>query len=193
MKISSHPLILAVLVTATAHAGPESLVKQRAKDVRDQNDARQGIPAAPPPAQPAGPQASEASRPTAAKRSAAAKLKSDLTAWQTQKPVKAEARQEFASDLQSAVRGSKSPSTSSLKKFSESLAEALGGKNLGSADLSKLVENINLALNSASLSEERTGEIAAAVQAVLENAGVGGSAATTPVTDLKAVMDELRY
>jgi len=79
-----------------------------------------------------------------------------------------------------------------LKKFSDSLAEVLAGKTLESAGLARLVQNLNLAVNSASLSGERTDEIAAEVQAVIEGAGVTGDAAKAPVNDLKAVMDELR-
>jgi len=192
MKMLPYLLSLTLFAVVTAHAGPETLVKQRAKDVRDQNNSRQGVPAAPPASQPSGPTPVELSRPTSSKPNATSKLKADLASWQTQKPVKPEAKQEFADDLQSAGKGSKRPSTAALKKFSDSLAEVLAGKPLESADLARLVQNLNLAVNSASLSGERTDEIAAEVQAVIEKVGVTGSTAAAPVNDLKAVMDELR-
>ena len=51
--------ILAVLLVAGAASaavtGSENIIKQRAKDLRDQNNAQQGVP---PPARPAAPAAS---------------------------------------------------------------------------------------------------------------------------------------
>jgi len=188
MKSTFAILALAVWSAYSLQAGPETLVKQRAKDVRDQQNTRQGVP--PPTAPQAAPKPAEPQR-TAAKPNPTAKLRADITAWQSQNPVKPEAKKEFTQNLLSAVRGSKGPSAATVEKFAASLSGALAGKTLGPTELSRLVSNINLAVNSSGLSVERTDEIAAEVQADLESAGVTQAAAAGAVNDLKAVMAEL--
>ena len=186
-------IILAIVVWSMGSllAGPQELVKERAKGVRDRNNERQGVPPSPPPAQPPASATAPPTARAAAKPTPTAKIKSDLLAWQSQKAVSAEAKKEFVGNLQTAVRGSKSPSTESLEKLTESLATALAGKSLGANQLSRLVQNINLALNSAGLSEERRDEVAAEVQSDLESAGATPASAATAATDLKAVMISL--
>lgn len=191
MKRTLPILALTAATALSLLAGPEDLVKQRAKNVRDQNNARQGVPGSPPPATSAPPPNSIAVKPAASKPTPTAKIRSDLMNWQNRKEVSVEARKEFAQDLLSAVRGSKSPSSSSLEKFAASLAAGLAGKTPGSSELSRLVQNINLALNSASLSEDRRDEIAAELEADLKTAGVSPAAASAAAADLKAIMADL--
>jgi hypothetical protein len=183
--------IVFVVVTAVCvshlHGGAENLVKERAKNVRDQNNARQGIPGTPPPATP--PPA--AAKPAPAKPTPATKIKSNLMNWQAGKTISAESKKSFSSDLLAAARGSRKPSSTTLGKFTDSLATALAGKKPGPSELSRLVENINLSLNSAGLSEERKDEVAAAVRADLESAGASPAEAAAAASDLKAVMKDL--
>jgi len=189
-------IALISLITAfAAMAGPEQLVKERAKQLRDRNNASQGVPGQPsaPPTAPATP--APAARPAqsgSAKPSPLAKIRADIAAWQNPKAVNEDSQKEFTTDVLAAVRGSKSPATASVNQFGGKLSAALAGKSLGGSELSRLADNINLAVNSASLSDERTDELAAQVQSDLEKSGVAATAASGVADSLKEVMAGLK-
>jgi hypothetical protein len=175
--------IFALWATANLQAGPEILVKEKAKNVRDQNNASQGVQPGSPSTPPASPAVGKPTTP--AKPTPVAKIKNDIAAWQREKAVSAEAKKTFNQDVLAAVRGSKSPTSSSVDQFTGKLTAAVVGKTIGATELSRLAQNINLAVNSASLPDDRTEEIATQVQADLEKSGV-------PAADASDVANSLR-
>lgn len=191
MKTIFPIVVLTLWSVACLHAGPETLVKQKAKDLRDQNNASQGVPPAspstPPPATPA-----VAKPATPAKPTPVARIKNDIAAWQREKTVSAEAKKTFSQDVLSAVRGSKSPTSASVDQFAGKLTAAVAGKTIGATELSRLAQNINLAVNSASLPDDRTEEIASQVQSDLEKSGVTAGDASGVANSLRALMKELK-
>jgi hypothetical protein len=191
MKTTLVIVVLTFWAAANLLAGPETLVKQKAKNVRDQNNASQGVSSAPsstPP--PASPTAAKPTPP--AKPNPVTKIKNDIAAWQHEKAVSAEARKTFNQDVLGAVRGSKSPTSSTIDRFTGKLATAAAGKTIGAAELSRLAQNINLAVNSAGLPDDRTEEIATQVQADLEKSGVSAADATGVADSLRLLMTELK-
>jgi hypothetical protein len=182
--------ILTLCVAANLQAGPETLVKEKAKNVRDQNNASQGVQPASPSTPPASPAVAKPSTP--AKPTPVAKIKNDIAAWQREKTVSAEAKKTFNQDVLAAVRGSKSPTTSSVDQFTGKLTTAVAGKTIGATELSRLAQNINLAVNSASLPDDRTEEIATQVQADLEKSGVPAADASGVANSLRGLMAELK-
>lgn len=181
---------LTLSVVTGLHAGPETLVKQKAKDLRDQNNAAQGVQPSSPSTPPAAPAVAKPTTP--AKPTPVAKIKTDIASWQREKAVSAEAKKTFNQDVLAAVRSSKSPTTSTLDPFTGKLAAAAAGKTIGATQLSRLAENINLAVNSASLPDERTEEIATQVQADLEKSAVPAADAAEVAKSLRALMAELK-
>jgi hypothetical protein len=181
---------LAVGVALAAQADPATIAKQRAKELNNQNNVRQGIgapaspvaPAKPAPTRPAQPQPPDP----------VAKLKADIAAITGKPSVPAELKQQFTADLHAAARGSRKPSNAAVEKLSASLASALAGQPLESSAQSRLAQDINLALNSASLSPQRAGEIADDVQAILQTGGIARGTAAKVADDLKAIAAELR-
>jgi len=190
MQITFTLMLIVVLCALPTQAGPEDLVKQRAKNVRDQNNAQQGVPGRTPPGQ-STPSSPATAKPAPIKPTPAAKIKTDLMGWHAEKTVSAASRQTFTTDLLAAARGSKRPPKAAVEKLSASLATALGGKAIGTAELSRLTQNLNLAVNSAGLSQERLEEIATQFQTDLESTGASPEAAAAAAKDLKAVMAEL--
>ncbi|HYG34352.1 MAG TPA: hypothetical protein VEC99_06185, partial [Clostridia bacterium] len=53
MKSTLTTVGLTALLIVTSYAGPDVIIRERAKQLRDQNNARQGVPPAARPAQPA--------------------------------------------------------------------------------------------------------------------------------------------
>lgn len=180
---------LAALLAFAAVAGQEQIIKQRAKDTANQNNARQGV------TPPAGQQPAPGAPPPAARPlppDPVAKVRADLAAIVTAGKVTPEKQQEFSANLLALARGKTKPTGASVSKFAGALAEALAGKKLETAAQSRLVQNLNLLLNSASLSDTRTQEVAAEVQSVLQKAGVTDATTTTLMSGLDTVVAEVQ-
>lgn len=182
-------ILVATLVTFAAMAGPEQIIKQRAKDTANQNNARQGAapPGGQPPASGAPPQAARPLPPDPV-----AKVRADLAAIVTASKVTPEKQAEFGVNLLALARGSTKPTSASVNKFASALAESLAGKKLDTSTQSRLVQNLNLLLNSAGLSDSRTQEVAGEVQKTLQSAGVVEATTTTLMSGLDAVVAEVR-
>lgn len=184
-----------ILVAATAFAGPEQ-IKQRAKELSNQNNVRQGIaPATPPkPAQPA-PQATSpavAAPAPVTPQQAAVKLKADLAKIKPGSQVTVPQRQELTRDLLGIVQAPTKPSSTSVAKLAADMAAALSQKAIGAADLDRLVQNLVAALGNATLPPSQLQAIGADVQAIFQNSGAARNAAVQIADDLKAVTSEIR-
>jgi len=184
-------ITIAVLNAFLAHAGPETIIKQRAKDTANQNNARQGVappPNAPPPPKPGT--APAAARPLPP--DPAAKVRADLAAIVATDKIKPEQKQTLSADLLALARGSNKPSGPALGKFSNALADALAGKTFEPPAQAKLVQNLNLLLNSASLSTSRTDEVTGEVRSLLTAAGLNATVTDPLLADLTIVVAEVQ-
>ena len=181
-------IALSMVQQAQAQGAAGYIAKQRAKEVVNQSNVRQGVaapgaPAAPPPAaQPARPLPPDP----------VAKLKADITAITGSSAVSAEQKKQLATDLLACARGSKKPALATVDKFANSLSAALAGKSIEASVAARLAQDINLALNSASLSAQRGIELGDDVQAILQTAGLTRGAAVNVTGELKAVVAELQ-
>lgn len=170
--------------------GQEILVKQRAKELRDQNNVRQGVP--PPqqpvaPVQPAPPAA--APRPVTGGLSAAAQqniatLQADLAAIKT-KP-------HLFQHLMSAVVGAAKPSQEAVTSLAVKLLQALADKDLPPDQQTRLARDLNAILNCAALSQDQIQGVASDAQAILQANGVKRSEAVAIADDLKAIAAEVK-
>lgn len=164
------------------------IAKQRAHEVVNQSNVRQGI----------GAPAAPATTPTAAQPGRTlpaepiSKLKADLAAIVGTSSVSADLKKQLTTNMLACARGSKKPSMAAVEKFSNSLSAALAGKSLEASVTSRLAQDINLALNSASLSAQRTTEISDDVQAILQTGGATRGVAVNVSGELKAVVAELQ-
>ncbi len=190
MKTFAAILAVALFVVATisVQAGPEIIIKQRAKEVVNQNNVRQGVGAPGTPA-PQNPQA-QAVRPLPP--DPVAKLKADIAAIVSKPSVSAELKKQFTTNLLAAARGSTKPTRAVVEKFGNSLCDALVGKSIETPVQTRLVQDINLALNSASLTAKRMTEVSDDLQAILQTAGVARGPAVSIAGELKAISTELQ-
>jgi hypothetical protein len=204
-RLSAHPglfnfaflifnLIVAVALLPTPAFGQGAQgaqIKQRAKELVNQNNVRQGIPppAAPPtPATPGSPTAPNAA---VVQVQNIAKIKADLAAFKPGPPVTLEQKQQLIKDLAIAARSTK-PSLPSVTKFVDTLAAALGENILGEPEQERLAQNLNSVFNSKPLPGSQFDKLIADVQAILQVGGVKRPVAASIAGDLKTVGVEVR-
>ena len=168
-------------------------ITQRAREVVNQNNVRQGV------GQPSRP----ASAPTASQRSTSAPVQ---TQQQSINAIRAEIVsflgneqsseakvQKFSAVLLRAARGAKKPSTAAINKLAESIATNLSGQTLGSSEQTRLAEDLEAVLNASKMSQLQADAYVSDVQAVLEVAGVKRSMAVSAADDVKTILTDLRH
>ena len=173
--------------------GSAVIIKNRAKEVVNQNNVRQGVP---PPAQTPPPPTPTPAPPTAtvpavSQAEGIAKIKADLINFKTGGVATAEQKQQFLKDLAVSARATK-PSLPTVKKFVESLAAGLSEAVLTLEQKGRLAQNIESVLNSKPLPASQFDAIITDVQAILQVGGVKRAAAASIANDLKAVGAEVR-
>ena len=166
-------------------------IKQRAKELVNQNNVRQGIPPPAPPPAATTPGNPAAPNPAASQAQNISKIKGDLEKLKPGSPVTPEQKQQIIKDLAVAARSTK-PSLPSVTKLVDALAAALGENSLGAQEQERLAQNLNSVFNSKPLPAAQFDAIIADVQAILQVGGVKRSAAASIAADLKAVGAEVR-
>lgn len=184
-------LVLGVGLSATsvlAQGAQGVLIKQRAKEVVNQSDVRQGVP---PPTQPAQP--AQAGAVTAnPKQKNIALLQADLASLQGKAEVSSSLKQRFAKNLLAAVQGPTKPSTATVTTFVENLAAMVAANPLEAADRTRLAQDLNAAFDCAQLPKESVDKILSDVQAILQVNGVRRQDALSIVNDLRSVAAEIQ-
>jgi hypothetical protein len=173
--------LLALLTSVCAFSqGSDVMIRQRARDLANQNNARQGVA---PPAQPARP--APAPVPQGPPPSLP-QLKVDLAAIKAGATVTPELTQKLATDIMNGAQSTK-PSQAAANKLAEDLANAFSAKPLASAKLSSLVQQIDALLNPSKFPQARPQGIYDAVQTSFVENGLEQKRATGIVEDLKAL------
>jgi hypothetical protein len=175
-------------------------IKRRAKELSNQNNVRQGVPA--PSQPPAKPATAPAGAPAAAKpatpapvataQEGVAKLQADIAGIKAGSPIAPEQRTQFMKDIAVAVRGATKPSLPTVARFVNELTAALAEKALGTAEQARLAQDIEAVLNSAAMPVIQFDAVIADVQAILQVGGAKRAAAVAVANDLRAVGQEVR-
>lgn len=188
-------LNFALLPPAFGQGAQGAQIKQRAKELVNQNNVRQGVP---PPATPAPRTAAPVTPGNPASPSPAvlqaqniSKIKADLAGFKPGSPVTSEQKHQLIKDLAIAARSTK-PSLPSVTRFVDTLAVALGENSLAAPEQERLAQNLNSVFNSKALPASQFDAIIADVQAILQVGGVKRSMAASIAGDLKAVGAEVR-
>ncbi len=172
----------ALLLGAAAYAGPEVIIKQKAKDLRDQSNSRQGVapsvqPVAPTPAMTAPPP------PTAQQLS--------LNRFQTalagiKEPVTAAQKRQLAGDLLGAAQGTR-PSAAAVDKVVDGLTAALEKKPLPAASRARLAQELDAVLNPGKYPQAKLPAIFADIQAMFQANGLSRTEASAIAESVKAL------
>lgn len=171
-------------------------ITQRARELVNQNNVRQGVgqpsqPATPPRA--AQPQKPTAPNPAQIQQQNVNKIKNDIAAIIADSQVAQDKVQKLAADLLSAARGTKKPSSVALGKLAASLGSNLAGKTLGSQEQSRLAQDLEAVVNSSKLSQLQVNAYVSDVQAILQVAGAKHNDAASAAGEVKAVVLGIRY
>jgi hypothetical protein len=186
---------LAIIGAATLAAGilfaDPIIVKQRALELRNQNNVRQDVPSPSQPAQPAKPATTPATAasPTPIQRSIA-KLRADLTAIKTGAPVTTDQKQQITKDLIAVAQGANKPSQATAASLADGLSAAFAEKPLADKDCSRLLSDLAAVLNPANIQPAQMQAIDADIQAIFQANGMARRDAVKLLDQVKAVAAE---
>src|SRR5579859_7535890 len=192
-RILAGGLMLGLMV-ANASASNEYLVKKKAMDIRDQNNAAQGITPATPAKPAAGAATSVPSGISNAQQQAMDKVQADLTEIKAGSTVTEDQKKKLLTDISNLSRGSVKPTKAVLTKLLDDLSAVLSDKATAAKDniQSQFAKNINIVVNSENLTAAQTQVSVTAMQTALKNSGVADQQQATISTDLKAISKSLQ-
>jgi hypothetical protein len=182
---------VAALVAVTAFAQSDIIIKQHAKDIRDQNNVRQGATPPSAQAQPIRPAAAAPSSPTPVQQSLA-KVRADLAAITPNSQVTPEQKQQLAKDLLATAQGANKPSSATVAALAKELSAAISQKPLSDANRNRLLTDLAAVLNPANIQPTQMQAITADVQAIFQTSGLARGDAVKIADAVKAVAAETR-
>ncbi|HMP82422.1 MAG TPA: hypothetical protein PKA41_06905 [Verrucomicrobiota bacterium] len=191
-------LLLAFFVHQSFGQGAQgAAITQRARDMRDQNNAAQGAAAKNPsvPAQPgpsAQPQPPKPLSPAQIQQQNLNKLKSDIASFLTDTAVSQEKIGRFATNLTAVARGPKKPAAAAINKLATGIGTQLTGRTLTPADQTRLAENLEAVVNGSKLSRLQTEAYIADIQKILQQSGAKTEDAAAVAADVKATLAEIK-
>ncbi len=172
MKILSVCACFSVILSAGAFAqSSEVIIKQRAQEIRDQNNVRQGVTPASRPAPAAQPTATSAapnSGNMSAVQQAQARLRTDLATIKASSQVTADQKQRIAADLMAIAQGPGKPSMQDAAVMAEDLSAAYARKPLSDKDRDRLLSDLAAILNPGNIQKPQMDAIYRDVQAIFQ-------------------------
>ena len=172
--------------------GADYLIKKKAMDLRDKNNAAQGVtPAAPAPgAAPSAPQ--QGMNP--AQQALLNKLQADLAEIKAGTPVSAEFKKKLNTDLTNLAKGVTKPSKTVLAKLVDDISAALSDKSVSAKEKeqAQLAKDLNIVVNCGNLSAAQAQTYTTEAQTSLKGCGVGEQSLAAVTADLKAIAKDLQ-
>jgi hypothetical protein len=193
-------LLLFVTAASPGFGQADVIIKNKAKAIRDANNARQGIepnqplaPAAPAPGQG---NASATNAPHGidpAQQANIDKLAEDLAAIKAGVRVPLDQRAEIQTNVLALAKGTVKPSGQSVTNLVKSLSLALAGSGVGLKEggSAQIARSINVVVNSVNLSPSQVQPVIIAARNALLTGGVPEDDYKPVVTDMNAIVTEL--
>jgi hypothetical protein len=175
-----------VLAIGDVIAGPETIVRERAKELSNQNNVRQGI-APPTQSQPTPGTAPGTPAPQAPPKSqAVSQFETDLGSIKANDPVTPVIKKKLADDILAIAEGTK-PSPASAAKLAEDLAMAASAKPLDPKYRSRLGMELDAILNPAKYPKSNPSGIYSDIQATFQTNGSDRQKAVVIADDVKGL------
>jgi len=188
MNKSLLPFSVTLLIAASALAGPDVIIRERAKELSNQNNVRQGAiaptEATQPPALPNAPAVPTISP-------ALVRFQADLAAIKSDSPPTAEQKQKLAQELLLSAQGAK-PSLAAANKLAENLSLVCAEKPLSSTSRSRLTRDLDAVLNPGKYPQAKLEGIFADIQAIFQENGLARSRAVAVSNDVKKISEEIQ-
>ena len=190
MKCLPSLMVAVVLVAADARGQADMIIKQRAREISNQNNVRQGVPpSGQPSARPAA--ASTAAAPTPVQQSLA-RVRADLAAIKENTPITAAQKEQLAKDLMATAHGAKKPTQATVATLAADLATAFVQKPMSETDRNRLLTDLAAALNPANIQPAQIQAVVADVQAIFQVNGLPRKDAVKIAEGVKAIAAEAR-
>ena len=185
-----HLLVLVLFASACpVIAQSDMIILQKAKNLRDANNAQQGVPPAstPAPAPPAPPVATPS--PVALEiKSNLDRVAVDLAAIKSGAGVSSDQKNSLQNDLLALSRGSVKPSHDALAKLAGDLSGALSGGDVSSGERSQLAGALCVILNSSMTTPVQAQKSIQTAQDSLKSSGVSDVAVQAVADDFKSIL-----
>ena len=181
---------MGTLAASSVLAGPEAVIMQRTRELRNQNNVQQGVAAPAQPAQSATPSASSAPSPLL--QQSLAKVRADLAAFKPNSPVTVQQKQQLKNDLLASAQGASKPSVATISVLADSLAAAFTQTAFPDKDRDRLVSRLAAVLNPANIQSAQMEAIYADVQAIFQANSMARKDSVKIVDQVKAVGVETR-
>ncbi|HWH70613.1 MAG TPA: hypothetical protein VNT26_14590 [Candidatus Sulfotelmatobacter sp.] len=182
MKTSLVLIGVTALMAGSTFAGPEVIIKQRAKELRDQNNVRQGVA---PPTQPVQP--ASAATVTPPPSPGLTKLQTDMAAIKANAPATPEQKRQLAKDLLFLAQGPIKPSQAAADKLAEDLAAALTEAPLPAAHRARFAQELDAVLNPGKYPQARLEAIYQDIQATFQANNLNRTKAAALSEQVKAL------
>ena len=191
--------VLAFIVAGSfsVRAQSDMIIKQRAKNLQNTANQQPGDAAPAAPAPPSTPAPAAPPPPVVSAVSAQLKenlntLAADLTTMKSSAVLTNEMKQSLEADFVTLAVGSVRPSAASLTNLADDLCAALSGQNLSSSDRGQLAQAINGVVNSSLFSAAQAKNFVTVAQTSLKSGGVADTSIQTVSKDLNAILDEVQ-
>jgi hypothetical protein len=180
MKTILTLIALTVLLTGTLLAGPDVIIRERAKELSNQNNVRQGVA---PPTQPTQP--ATANAPTGPTLSPSlVRFQTELAGIHADAQVTADQKQKLSQDVLLAAQGNK-PTQESVNKFVDDLTAAFSEKPLSATSRARFTQELDAVLNPAKYPQAKLDGIYTDMQAIFQENGLARSKAVALVEKVK--------
>jgi hypothetical protein len=187
MKLALVTVAANVLLVGSVFAGPETIVRERAKELSNQNNVRQGVAPPTQPPQPAPASTPGTSAPAAPQKSAAVlKFEADLGSIKANDAISPVIKQKLADDI-IAIAESTKPAPTAAAKLAEDLATAASAKPLDPKYRSRLGMELDAILNPAKYPKSNPSGIFSDIQATFQANGSERKQAVAISDDVKAL------
>jgi len=169
------------LLTGNLFAGPDVIIRERAKELRDQNNVRQGVP---PPTQPNQPTAAPNAPAGPTLSPALVRFQTELSGLRAESQATPDQKQKLAQDLMMAAQGNK-PSLESVNKLVDDLAAAFSEKPLSATSRARFTQELDAVLNPAKYPQAKMDGIFTDIQAIFQENGLARSKAVALTEHIK--------
>lgn len=190
MRFSFVLISVFILASRCVHADPAVIIRERAKELSNQNNVRQGV-ASPTEVQPAQPVMTPAAPVGPTLSPALLRFSTELSAIHADAQATPDQKQKLAQDLILSAQGPK-PSLIKASKLAADVATAFAEKPLSATSRARFVQELDAVLNPGKYPQAKLDGIIRDVQAIFQENGLARMKAVVIADDVKAIADEIQ-
>jgi hypothetical protein len=188
MRITSAVFGAVAFASTCALADPGVIIRERAKELRDQNNVRQGVES---PAQPSQP-ASIPNAPAGPTLSPALlRFNTDIASIRADSQVTPDQKQKLAQELVAGAQGAR-PSLAAATKLAADVSAAFAEKPLSATSRARFIQELDAMFNPGKYPQAKPDRILSDIQAIFQENGLARIKAIAISEDVKAIASEIQ-